>query len=723
MPAKLSAASGYDADLQKSLEKLFALQTFGIKLGLETTSKLLERFGNPHQKFPALHIAGTNGKGSVCAMIASVLQAAGLRVGLYTSPHLVDFRERIRINGEPISRERLALYTQEMLPVIEELGGTFFEGTTAMGFRYFAEEHVDIAVIETGMGGRLDSTNVLLPLATAVTSISLDHTRHLGDTLEEIAGEKAGIIKADTPAIVGRVRPRLRDVFLEKAREVGTSITFVDDLCRAIYHETTFDHTIASFMIEGREIPRLNINLPGKHQVENARVALAVLDAVAEQFDIDEVTLRSGFAEIRKNTGIRGRFESISSSPRAIIDVAHNEDGARVLVETLTAITGHRPRVRFVYGAVQDKNVTAVTELFAPLARSLYAVQADNPRSLPADEIVHAAQVHNIPAVLSGRVEQGMRQAFADAEPEDVVVICGSFFVVGEALATLEKQPPDYLQDTSLFQNDTPLPDSLPDIESSDEEFDIPENKGIEDGEQSIDGSESLQEPTNGHTPVKHWHATEQPRERLMKHGASVLSTAELIAILLRTGKQGEDVLQVSRNLLQRFESMSDLAGRDYRELQEVDGIGPTKAVTLAAAIELGNRIRSSDFHSRPVITSPEDVARIFIPKLRSMRKEQFHVIILNTANQILRTELVSEGSLNQSIVHPREVFRTAIVENAAAIIGLHNHPSGNPEPSKQDIDVTHRLVETGKTIGIPFHDHIIIAGEEYVSLAGLGYI
>ena len=187
-------------ELRAALDRLFSLQTFGIKLGLEPVGALLEEIGNPHTFFPAIHVAGTNGKGSVCAMLASILRAAGLRVGLYSSPHLVSFDERIRVDGVPIDQDTLARYAREMLPMIERHNCTFFEGTTAMGFRYFAERQVDVAVVETGLGGRLDATNVLAPLASAITSISFDHMKHLGDTLEQIAAEKAGIIKHGAPA-------------------------------------------------------------------------------------------------------------------------------------------------------------------------------------------------------------------------------------------------------------------------------------------------------------------------------------------------------------------------------------------------------------------------------------------------------------------------------------------------------------------------------------------
>lgn len=687
MTTSTTSGSLDQTELRSLLERLFSLQTFGIKLGLEPVTTLLHEFGDPHLRFPTIHVAGTNGKGSVCAMIASVLQEAGLRVGLYTSPHLVGFEERIRVNGAPIPLERLALLARAMMPAIERIGCTFFEGTTAMGFRHFADEGVEIAVIETGMGGRLDATNVILPLVSAITSISLDHTKHLGDTLEKIAFEKAGIIKPGVPAVVGKVEPRLRNVFLERGREAGAGVGFVEDLCRAAFHDLTFDATVASFITSSDELERVNVNLVGRHQVENARVALATIEMVRERFNLDSTMIRAGMERIRENTGIRGRFELIRTDPPVVIDVAHNPDGARVLVDTLGRLVGGRPRVRFVFGAVEDKDIGEIISLFKPLAHTLYAVRADSSRSLPAAEIAIAGEAAGIPTVVAGSVEQGINAALADLEHEEALVICGSFFVVGEALTSMpgEKSKPDQ---PPVLVDTTPLQES------------------------------------SRRLTVREWSPGDQPRERLMKLGAASLTNAELLAILLRTGTRAEDVVQLSRSLLRRYDdSLADLSSRDYRELQGINGIGPAKAVTLAAVFELAGRIRFDPFASRPKIESPDDVARIYIPKLRGVRKEQFHVLILNSANQVIRTELVSEGNLNSSIVHPREVFRTAIIERAAAIIGLHNHPSGNPSASREDIAVTRQLVEAGKIIGITFHDHIIIAGEEHVSLKQEGHM
>jgi len=705
--------------LRAALDRLFSLQTFGIKLGLEPITALLDEIGNPHHRFPAIHVAGTNGKGSVCAMIASILGAAGLRVGLYSSPHLVSFDERIRVDGIPIDQQTLARYAEEMLPIIERHNCTFFEGTTAMGFRYFADMEVDVAVVETGLGGRLDATNVLSPVATAITSISFDHVKHLGNTLEKIAWEKAGIIKSNAPAIVGNVAPRLREIFSDAATQAGTEVRFVDDFCRAVYHDMSFDGIVASFMVDRRELPRVRIDLVGRHQIENARVALGTIESVREQFGVTDEAIRDGMGAVRRMSGIRGRFESVRNRPRMILDVAHNPDGARVLVETLNELRGATDRgVRFVYGAVQDKDVADVVRILAPIADRLYAVRADSHRSLPADEIAYRSEQAGITTVLCQNVAEGIERGMADAGPDDVIVVCGSFYVVADAVLHLRTMEPT--------ANGGMAAEPAPSDQSGDlrvaEQAALDRISSPSDMGDTVDAGPGQEIHTRRLT-MREWGAGEQPRERLMQRGAQALSDAELIAILLRTGMKGADVIEVSRQMMRRFTTLTDLSERDYKELEMIPGVGPAKAVTLAAAFEIGRRLKAEPFASRPLISGPEDIARMFRPKLRSVQKEQFHVVLLNTANRVIRTTMVSEGNLNSSIVHPREVFRTAIIERAASVIGLHNHPSGNPTPSKEDITITKQLVESGRILNIPFHDHVIIAGEEYVSMAEKGYI
>ena len=725
-----------DPELRQALRTLFARQTFGIKLGLAPTLELLAVYGSPHRNLRVLHVAGTNGKGSTCAMLASVLTEAGFRTGLYASPHLVNFRERMRIDGQMIPEERLAQYAREMMPEIERIGCTFFEGTTAMALRFFAEENVDVVVLETGMGGRLDSTNVVTPMVSIITSIGLDHTRHLGETYEQIAAEKAGIIKAGVPAVVGRIRPRLRSVFSEAAGTAGADVFFVDNRCRAVPGVGTPDGVTATFMMDGKELADLEIGLAGAHQVENAAVALTALSLLPDELQVSESAIREGFRNIRRNAGIAGRFHRIRTSPDVILDVAHNGDGAKVLVRTLRNSISHPGKsVRFVYGAVQDKDVRNVMDIIAPLASHVYAVSADNPRSLPSDEIAFQADDVHIPVSDAGAVSAGVEAALRDLGPDETVVIFGSFFVVGEALAYLEQddQPTPRAGERTYDFAETA---ANPPVQSSDittitthTPMNTSRTGGRSESLPAADDSGTNLPNSSSRLSVKDWHPAEQPRERLVEYGPEALSDAELLAILLRTGTKGKDVVQVSRELLHAFgdndtgDFLVDVVGRDLKELQSIDGIGPTKAITLAAAFELGNRVVARAFADRSVIKGPKDIARMFIPRMRAQRKEQFHVVILNTAGQVIRTELVSEGTLNCSLVHPREVYRPAIIESAASIIGLHNHPSGNPEPSREDIAITKQLVDAGRILGIPFRDHIIIAGEEFVSLMDRGVV
>lgn len=703
-------------ELHEILQRLYARQTFGIKLGLEPTRRLLDRIGSPEQGMRIIHVAGTNGKGSVCAMIASILGAAGLRVGLYSSPHLVDFRERMRIDGVPISEERLAGYAREIMPLIEEIGCTFFEGTTAIALRYFADEEVDCVVLETGMGGRLDATNVVSPLLSIITSISLDHTRHLGESYEEIAVEKAGIIKPGVPAIVGPVRPRLRTIFSQRAEEEGTGVAFVEDEIRALHHETTLHGTIASFITPQRELERIRLDLPGLHQIENGRLAIAAVERLGMLAEITSEAIIDGLGSVRRRTGIAGRFQALEGRPTIVLDVAHNEDGVRVLVDLLERTVPAGRTVDALFGAVREKSTAEVMKRIAPHVRKLWAVSADSPRSLPSDEIAHESSRAGIETVDAGTVAEGVRRGLEECDPGEIFLIFGSFFVVGEAIEALRERGLFPEEPTSA----EPVAAAVAGVAA--------EGSGEYRAAPVVTGSRKKNGQAT-HRSVKEWAPQEQPRERLRQHGAAALSDAELLAILLRTGTRSRDVVSVARDLLHAFndgvtgDCLIDIVGRDLRELEQVNGIGPVKAVTLAAAFELGNRVVARTFAERPLIGNPENIARYFIPRLRAIRKEEFHVILLNTAGEIIRDERVSEGNLNSSIATPREIFRTAIVESAASIIGLHNHPSGNPEPSSEDIAVTRQLVDSGRVLGIPLRDHIIIAGEKYTSLAERGYI
>ncbi len=716
----MTSQANRDPELSAALERLFSLQTFGIKLGLEPITDLLNVFGNPHRAFPVVHVAGTNGKGSVSSMIASVLQTTGLRVGLYTSPHLTDFSERIRINGVPIEHECLARYAREMLPVIEERECTFFEGTTAMGFRYFAERAVDIAIIETGMGGRLDATNVVLPIVSVITSIAFDHMKHLGTTLDEIAGEKAGIIKPGRPAVVGLIDPALRPVFQHAADANDAPLLFAQDVCLAAEVRQHAGHITSSFTIAGRTIADVAIDLPGPHQLENARAAITALEAIGKHFAVSDGAIVEGMGAIRANTGLRGRFETVQERPRVILDVAHNPDGIAVMLETLADLAGLDGPIRFVYGAVQDKDVAEIMALLAPRAEHLYAVRANNYRSLDAAEIAERSTEASIPTTCSGDVANAITAAMNDSAPNDTIMICGSFYVVADAIDAIES---GLLRQQSGRTMDLPRHATW-NYQAFEESSDQTPHDTAASEARAVGYSRRSHGSARPKRSVdEHWESSDRPRERLMRLGPRALSDAELLAILLRTGRAGEDVMQVSRNILARFEGLSRLLACHVTELQQIAGIGPTKAVTLAAAFEIGARVEAAPFTSRPLIRSAEDVANIYIPLLRGVQKEQFHVLPINSAGQVIRMELVSEGTLNGAVVHPREVFRTAIVERAAGVIVLHNHPSGNPRASNQDIEITRQLIAAGHVLGIPLHDHVIIAGEQYLSMVNEGLI
>ena len=439
---------------------------------------------------------------------------------------------------------------------------------------------------------------------------------------------------------------------------------------------------------------------------------------------ITDEAIIEGLGSVRRRTGIAGRFQAIEGRPTIIMDVAHNEDGVRVLVDLLQRTVPPGRTIDVLFGAVREKSTAEVMKRIAPHVRKLWAVAADSPRSLPSDEIAHEARQAGIETTDAGSVAEGVRRGLEGADPEGVFLIFGSFFVVGEAIEALRERG-DVPEEP-----DSPPPSAPPPAigvtgEGTGEYRAAP--SGMSSGRPG--GTPTAKRGEVAHRSVKEWAPQEQPRERLRQSGAHALSDAELVAILLRTGTRSRDVVSVARDLLHAFndgvtgDCLIDVVGRDLRELEQVNGIGPVKAVTLAAAFELGNRVVARTFAERPLIGNPENIARYFIPRLRAIRKEEFHVILLNTAGEIIRDERVSEGNLNSSIATPREIFRTAIVESAASIIGLHNHPSGNPEPSSEDIAVTRQLADAGRVLGIPLRDHIIIAGEAYTSLAERGYI
>jgi dihydrofolate synthase/folylpolyglutamate synthase len=413
------------------LQQLYARTTAGIKPGLERTFALLESVGNPHLHLPVIHVAGTNGKGSTCAALASVLQRAGYRTGLYTSPHIVRFNERLRIDGLAIGDADVARLASLLLEHGEAIGSTFFEITTVMALQWFAERRVDVAIIETGLGGRWDSTNVVTPLASVVTSIDMDHMEYLGNTLESIAAEKAGIIKPGVPAVIGEPREALRHVFAERAADVGAPCLFLDDVMWVELDRIHPDLSMTVSIMTDVGLEYGTTDLCGIHQVRNVGCALATLRLLADTYHVSREHVALGLQTAAASTGLRGRTEVLDRNPFVVLDVAHNPAGMAALIRTLTvANLGNQPW-HVVFGAFADKEVDAMLSLLAPITKVLYACAASNERAMPSADVANRARTVGIMALDAGSVQQALATARGTGNP---VLVCGSFSVAEEVL-------------------------------------------------------------------------------------------------------------------------------------------------------------------------------------------------------------------------------------------------------------------------------------------------
>ena len=385
------------------------------KEGLENTRALDAHFRHPHEHFHSLHIAGTNGKGSCSHTLAAILQSAGYRVGLYTSPHLVDFRERIRVNGQPISEDYVIRFVEEERAFFEPLSPSFFELTTAMAFKYFADEKVDVAVVEVGLGGRLDCTNIIHPDLCIITNISLDHTQFLGHTLAQIAGEKAGIIKPGIPVVIGETTPETRPVFCQKAQEEGAPIHWAEE--------------------EGHEndYPGLSFELKGLYQEKNRRTLLTALPILKEiGYRLTENDIRQGFAHVVELTGLMGRWQKLQDSPTLICDTGHNTGGIAYIAQQLRAQPCHR--LHIVLGMVNDKDIRGVLALL-PHEADYYFTQASVKRALPADELARLGTEAGLKGEAFANVPAAVRAAQKRSLPEDFIFVGGSTFVVADLLS------------------------------------------------------------------------------------------------------------------------------------------------------------------------------------------------------------------------------------------------------------------------------------------------
>ena len=399
------------------------------KPGLENTLRLMEYVGNPHQHLRAIHVAGTNGKGSTCHLIAAALQAAGWRVGLYTSPHLVDLRERIRINGRPIPEKNVTAFIEQHRAFLDELQPSFFETMTAMAFAYFVAEEVDIAVVETGLGGRLDSTNVLTPILSVITNIGMDHMEFLGRTLPQIAREKAGIIKPGVPAVIGESHPQTLNVFLERAKEcgiLGEGLETTD--CRIWFADQ------CGYMRTRRLREAPECELKGNYQEHNMQTAYVALQVLRNYgaIRIQSSAIREGFAHVCALTGLRGRWETLGEQPLTLCDQGHNSHGLQYVARQLKELSN--PHIWIVFGMVNDKDTEVVMRLLPYGERFHYIFTTpDTKRARTAQEMQTLWGKSGSVAI--DDPNEALRYAQAHAASEDAIFIGGSNYLVGYALS------------------------------------------------------------------------------------------------------------------------------------------------------------------------------------------------------------------------------------------------------------------------------------------------
>ena len=380
------------------------------KADLSNTLKLVSYLGNPQNDFKSVHIAGTNGKGSTSHMMASVFQEAGYKVGLYTSPHLKDFRERIKINGKLISKENVVHFIEKHQSFFLKNKLSFFEMTVGMAFDFFKNEKVDIAIIEVGMGGRLDSTNVIKPEIAVITNIGLDHTRFLGETIKEIALEKAGVIKTETPVVIGEYKEETKAVFLKKSKQEQSPIVFAEDI----------------------STPKLELDLLGDYQLKNSQTAYTAFSVLKQMgWNISKETIQAGLKKVIVNTGLIGRWQILNHSPKIICDTAHNRDGLTFVMKQLGAISCDQ--LHIILGFVDDKNIDIILPLF-PKNATYYFCKPNVDRGLDEDKLKQKASQYTLLGQSYSSVNEAYKKSLKVATKNDVIFVGGSTFVVAEVL-------------------------------------------------------------------------------------------------------------------------------------------------------------------------------------------------------------------------------------------------------------------------------------------------
>ena len=418
------------------------------KPGLQTTEALDEHYGHPHRQYKTIHVAGTNGKGSCSHTLAAILQQAGFKVGLYTSPHIVDFRERIRVNGQTISEKYVIDFVDDFIkwndesstsndePLItnddystnnnQRLYPSFFELATAMAFKYFADQQVDIAVVEVGLGGRLDCTNIITPILSIITNISFDHTQFLGNTLAEIAAEKAGIMKRNVPVVIGETTAETRPVFEEKARLVGSPIYFAEDIAEVI---SSSPNNQGGRNYLTRNFGTLAGQLGGNYQEKNTNTILAAVTLLPA---VGRADIANGFAHVCETTGLVGRWQTIHQRPLAICDTGHNVGGWQYLAPQIK----NQPckQLRMVFGMVDDKDIDTVLTML-PKDAVYYFTKAQSKRAIPEQRILEKATALGLHGTAFPNVKDAYRQAMSEADPDDFIFVGGSSYVVADLLS------------------------------------------------------------------------------------------------------------------------------------------------------------------------------------------------------------------------------------------------------------------------------------------------
>ena len=430
---------------QETLDYLFhALPAYhrvgaaAYKANLDNTEAMMDYLGHPELGFKSIHVAGTNGKGSVSHFLASTLHRAGLKVGLYTSPHLVDFRERIRINGEMIPQEAVVSFVEKHRAFLEGRQLSFFEMTVGMAFDYFRNEKVDVAVVEVGMGGRLDSTNVITPMLSIITNIGFDHTQFLGDTLEKIAGEKAGIIKPGVHVVIGQTQPETAPVFIEKARSLDAPILFADQHYNIAEQEGDGLEMVANvYRDNALYIKDLRSPMDGSYQLKNLATVCAAFDKLKELF-LPQLTIQNlvdGVDNVIKDTGLHGRWERVGEAPLTIAETAHNADGIATLVEKLRHM--HYHRLHIIYGCVNDKDFSKILDML-PEDAFYYYSQPSVERGLDVNILADKAATLGKPGLRFPNVVDAMNHVRGIADADDLVIITGSIFLVADLFSKIK---------------------------------------------------------------------------------------------------------------------------------------------------------------------------------------------------------------------------------------------------------------------------------------------